>query len=57
MQSNINRQIVSTYLESHYFSWPLWNSGPSLRNLLSGKTGSHILKNTLSSMEARSGQN
>ena len=48
MQSNINRQNVSMYLKSHYFSWSSQTFGSWIKNLWTGKTTSRVLKNALS---------
>ena len=48
MQSNINRQNVSMYFKSHYFSWSSQTFGSWIKNLWTGKTTSRVLKNALS---------
>ena len=48
MQSNINRQNVSMYFKSHYFSLSSQTFGSCIKNLWTGKTMSRVLKNALS---------
>ena len=47
-QSNINSQNVSVYFKSHYFSWSSQTFGFWIKNLWTGKTTNHVLKNALS---------
>ena len=46
-QLTINQLKSFKVFKSHYFSWSLRESGFWIKNLLTGKTSSHVLKNTL----------